>query len=92
MELTPAGLTKVFYSDAGATSVEIALKIAFQYWQQQPDPQNRKKKKFISLEEAYHGDTIGSVSVGGMDLFHATYRDLLFEGYRAPLPTATAAL
>jgi adenosylmethionine-8-amino-7-oxononanoate aminotransferase len=86
VELTPAGLTKVFYSDAGATSVEIALKIAFQYWQQQPDPQNRKKKKFISLEEAYHGDTIGSVSVGGMDLFHATYRDLLFEGYRAPSP------
>jgi adenosylmethionine-8-amino-7-oxononanoate aminotransferase len=86
VELTPAGLTKVFYSDAGATSVEIALKIAFQYWQQQPDTQKQKKKKFLSLEEAYHGDTIGSVSVGGMDLFHATYRDLLFEGYRAPTP------
>jgi adenosylmethionine-8-amino-7-oxononanoate aminotransferase apoenzyme (EC 2.6.1.62) len=86
VELTPAGLTKVFYSDAGATSVEIALKIAFQYWQQQPDTQKQKKKKFISLEEAYHGDTIGSVSVGGMALFHATYRDLLFEGYRAPSP------
>jgi adenosylmethionine-8-amino-7-oxononanoate aminotransferase len=86
VELTPAGLTKVFYSDAGATSVEIALKTAFQYWQQQPDPEGRKKKKFISLEEAYHGDTIGSVSVGGMDLFHATYRDLLFEGYRVPSP------
>jgi len=86
VEITPSGLTKVFYSDAGATSVEIALKIAFQYWQQQTDPQERQKKKFISLEEAYHGDTVGAVSVGGMDLFHATYRDLLFEGYRVPTP------
>lgn len=86
VEITPSGLTKVFYSDAGATSVEIALKIVFQYWQQQTDPQERQKKKFISLEEAYHGDTVGAVSVGGMDLFHATYRDLLFEGYRVPTP------
>ncbi len=86
VEITPHGLEKVFYSDAGATSVEIALKIAFQFWQQQPDPQVRQKKKFISLEEAYHGDTVGAVSVGGMDLFHATYRDLLFEGYRVPTP------
>ncbi|OLN34043.1 adenosylmethionine--8-amino-7-oxononanoate transaminase [Desulfosporosinus metallidurans] len=86
VEITPPGLTKVFYSDAGATSVEIALKIAFQYWQQQTDPQERQKKKFISLEEAYHGDTVGAVSVGGMDLFHATYRDLLFEGYKVPTP------
>jgi len=86
VEITPSGLTKVFYSDAGATSVEIALKIAFQYWQQQTDQQERQKKKFISLEEAYHGDTVGAVSVGGMDLFHATYRDLLFEGYRVPTP------
>lgn len=86
VEIAPSGLTKVFYSDAGATSVEIALKIAFQYWQQQTDPHERQKKKFISLEEAYHGDTVGAVSVGGMDLFHATYRDLLFEGYRVPTP------
>ncbi|MFZ3101536.1 MAG: adenosylmethionine--8-amino-7-oxononanoate transaminase [Desulfitobacteriaceae bacterium] len=86
VEITPPGLVKVFYSDAGATSVEIALKIAFQYWQQQSDPKERLKKKFISLEEAYHGDTVGAVSVGGMDLFHATYRDLLFSGYRVPTP------
>ena len=86
VELTPPGLNKVFYSDAGATSVEIALKMAFQYWQQQQDPQLRRKKKFISLAEAYHGDTVGAVSVGGMDLFHATYRDLLFEGYKVPSP------
>ena len=86
VEIAPPGLTKVFYSDAGATSVEIALKIAFQYWQQQSDPQGRLKKKFISLEEDYQGDTVGAVSVGGMDLFHATYRDLLFEGFRVPTP------
>jgi adenosylmethionine-8-amino-7-oxononanoate aminotransferase len=86
VELTPPGLNKVFYSDAGATSVEIALKMAFQYWQQQQDPLLRRKKKFISLAEAYHGDTVGAVSVGGMDLFHATYRDLLFEGYKVPSP------
>jgi adenosylmethionine-8-amino-7-oxononanoate aminotransferase len=86
VELTPPGLNKVFYSDAGATSVEIALKMAFQYWQQQQDPLLGRKKKFISLAEAYHGDTVGAVSVGGMDLFHATYRDLLFEGYKVPSP------
>lgn len=86
VEITPPGLNKVFYSDAGATAVEIALKMAFQYWQQQGDPQARAKKKFVSLGEAYHGDTVGAVSVGGMDLFHATYRDLLFEGYQVPTP------
>lgn len=86
VEITPPGLTKVFYSDAGATSVEIALKIAFQYWHQQTDPQVRLKKKFISLEEAYHGDTVGTISVGSKGLVHATYRDLLFEGYRVPTP------
>lgn len=86
VEITPSGLTKVFYSDAGATSVEIALKIAFQYWQQHTDPQERQKKKFISLEEAYHGDTVGTISLGGKGLVHATYRDLLFEGYRVPTP------
>lgn len=86
VEITPAGLNKVFYSDAGATSVEIALKMAFQYWQQQSDPRARRKKKFISLGEAYHGDTVGAVSLGGIDLFHATYRDLLFEGYKVPAP------
>jgi len=86
VEITPPGLTKVFYSDAGATAVEIALKIAYQCWQQHPDPQKRQKKKFISLEEAYHGDTVGTISVGGKGSAYATYRDLLFEGYRVPAP------
>jgi len=86
VEITPTGLTKVFYSDAGATSVEIALKIAFQYWHQHNDPRQQQKKKFISLEAAYHGDTVGTISVGGTGSAYATYRDLLFEGYRVPSP------
>lgn len=86
VEITPAGLNKVFYSDAGATSVEIAIKIAFQYWQQKDRGQYKNKTKFISLGEAYHGDTIGSVSVGGMDLFHSMYKPLLFNIYHIPTP------
>jgi adenosylmethionine---8-amino-7-oxononanoate aminotransferase len=76
IEIAPPGLTRVFYSDSGSTATEIALKMAFQYWHQQGE---ERRTRFISLREAYHGDTIGSVSVGGIDLFHATYRPLLFE-------------
>ncbi|MCL5058117.1 MAG: adenosylmethionine--8-amino-7-oxononanoate transaminase [Actinobacteria bacterium] len=86
VEITPPGLNKVFYSDSGATSVEIALKIAYQYWQQQGREEYRARHKFISLTEAYHGDTIGSVSVGGMELFHSKFRPLLFETLHAPAP------
>jgi adenosylmethionine-8-amino-7-oxononanoate aminotransferase len=86
VEITPPGLNKVFYSDSGATAVEIAIKIAYQYWQQQGREEFRPKKKFISLAEAYHGDTIGSVSVGGMDLFHRLFKPLLFETIHAPAP------
>lgn len=82
VEITPTGLNKVFYSESGSTAVEIALKIAFQYWQQSVE--KTTKKKFISLSNAYHGDTIGSVSVGGIDLFHEIYHPLLFDGYKAP--------
>ena len=87
VDRTPAGLNKVFYSDSGATAVEIALKIAYQYQVQKPDAPG-KRDLFIGLGEAYHGDTIGSVSVGGMPLFHATYRDLLFETMKVPPPVA----
>ena len=77
IEIAPEGLDRVFYSDSGSTAVEIALKIAFQY-HQQADSGDPNKTKFISLVNAYHGDTIGSVSVGGIELFHATYKSLLF--------------
>src|SRR5258708_35587004 len=77
------GLTKVFYSDSGSTSVEIALKMAFQHWRQRGKPQ---KRKFVALAEAYHGDTLGAVSVGGVDLFHEIFRPLLFDYLRVPTP------
>ncbi len=83
VRITPAGLDKVFYSESGSTAVEIALKIAFQYWQQAGQPE---KTGFVSLEGAYHGDTIGAVSVGGMELFHEVYGPLLFPVYRLPQP------
>jgi adenosylmethionine-8-amino-7-oxononanoate aminotransferase len=79
-EIAPAGLSRVFYSDSGSTAAEIALKIAFQYQQQRGDS---RRTRFVRLREAYHGDTIGSVSVGGIDLFHSTYRPLLFETHVA---------
>ncbi len=85
VSIAPAGLSRVFYSDSGSTSVEIALKIAFQYWQQK-GTRFRTKKRFISLKEAYHGDTIGSVSLGGIDLFHQIYKPLLFRSYKIESP------
>jgi adenosylmethionine---8-amino-7-oxononanoate aminotransferase len=83
IKLAPEGLTKVFYSDSGSEGVEIALKMAFQACQQSGKP---KKKKFLTLVNAYHGDTIGSVSVGGIDLFHQIYKPLLFKSFKAPTP------
>jgi adenosylmethionine---8-amino-7-oxononanoate aminotransferase len=79
VEITPAGLTRVFYSDSGSTAVEVALKMAFQYWAQHEDPAARRRTGFVRLRDAYHGDTIGSVSVGGIELFHAQYAPLLFD-------------
>ena len=82
VDLAPQGLSRVFYSESGSTATEIALKMAFQY-QQQRGGQHRRRTSFVHLRDAYHGDTIGSVSVGGIDLFHATYRPLLFETHAA---------
>jgi adenosylmethionine---8-amino-7-oxononanoate aminotransferase len=82
VEITPPGLNRVFYSDSGSTAVEVALKMAFQYWQHRGG-QHVRKTSFICLDQAYHGDTIGSVSVGGMPLFHSTFEPLLFESHRA---------
>ncbi len=92
VKIAPKGLTRVFYSDDGSTAVEVALKMAVQYWQQQNPPQ-KKKKLFVRLDAAYHGDTMGSMSVGGVSLFHERFRPLLFSTialdapycYRCPL-------
>ena len=76
-------LTRVFYSDSGSSAVEIALKIAFQHWRQRGKP---KKTRFVALSEAYHGDTLGAVSAGGMELFHQIFQPLLFDVLRIPTP------
>jgi len=83
VERTYDPLTRVFYSDNGSTAVEVALKMAYQYWQILG---RTSKTGFLALEEAYHGDTLGSVSVGGIDLFHRIFHPLLFNVSRVPTP------
>lgn len=82
--IAPAGFTKVFYSDDGSTAVEVAIKMAYQYWQHKGLP---GKQKFITLAQAYHGDTLGTVSVGGIDIFHRIFKPLLFETIHVPSPS-----
>ncbi|HEY6100335.1 MAG TPA: adenosylmethionine--8-amino-7-oxononanoate transaminase [Anaeromyxobacter sp.] len=81
--VVPAGLTRVFFSDAGATAVEIALKMAFQHHQLRGDAE---RTEFVALRGGYHGDTIGAVSLGGIDLFHRIFKPLLFGVHHAPQP------
>ena len=99
VERAPEGLGRVFYSDNGSTAVEIGLKMAFQFWQQHRSGKHSGRKRFICFDNAYHGDTIGSVGVGGIDLFHQMYRPLLMDSirvmspycYRCPLDLEKAA-
>ncbi len=76
VDIAPQGLKKVFYSDNGSTAVEIAIKMAYQYWQNTGQSQ---KTGLVHLSDSYHGDTLGSVSIGGIDLFHKVYRGLIFK-------------
>ncbi|RMH03967.1 MAG: adenosylmethionine--8-amino-7-oxononanoate transaminase [Nitrospirae bacterium] len=85
IRLAPPGLTKVFFSDNGSTAVEIALKMAVQYWQQH-NPAAGTKHTFVRLEAAYHGDTVGSMSVSGVELFQQRFRPLLFPCLSVPAP------
>ncbi|HLL90520.1 MAG TPA: adenosylmethionine--8-amino-7-oxononanoate transaminase [Tepidisphaeraceae bacterium] len=85
MRLVPPGLTKVFYSDAGATATEVAFKLAAQYWH---NVGRSEKCEFIGLAEAYHGDTVGAMSVGRTPAFHRPYFPLLFQTHFAPTPFA----
>ncbi len=80
--LTPPGLSRVFFSENGAAAVEVALKMAFSYWRNRGAPRTR----FVSVENGYHGDTIGAVSVGGIERFHETYGPLLFPTATIPSP------
>jgi adenosylmethionine-8-amino-7-oxononanoate aminotransferase len=84
-ELAPGNLEHVFFSSDGSSAVEVALKAAFQYWQQCENPRP-EKTKYIALAEAYHGDTIGSASVGGIARFQGIFGPLLFDVVRAPAP------
>lgn len=84
-EIAPPGLNHVFFSDSGATAVEVALKMAFQYWRQRENPRP-EKTRYIALGEAYHGDTLGSVAVGGVERFHQMFAPLLFQPLRIETP------
>lgn len=81
--ITPDGLDRIFYSDSGAESVEIALKMAYQYWQNKGI---EGKNKFVTMKNGYHGDTIGAVSVGAVDIFHRIYQPLMFDSFHVPFP------
>ena len=85
LAVAPPGLSRVFYSDNGSTAMEIAIKMAFQYWRQR-EGGAEERREFLTFSEAYHGDTIGSVSAGGIDLFHRIFRPLLFSTRRVPAP------
>ncbi len=86
VKITPSGLTRVFYSDNGSTAMEIAIKMAFQFWKQKEEGRYAGRTRFLTLSGAYHGDTIGSVSAGGIELFHSIFSPLLFETVRMPGP------
>lgn len=90
VDLAPPGLERVFYSDAGSTAVEIALKQAFQYWAQVGKP---AKRRFLHLADSYHGDTLGAVGVGGMEIFHRIFGPLVVAGVplRSPAPAPDEA-
>lgn len=86
VSISPPGLNRVFFSDNGSTAVEIALKMAYQHRRLSADPAERRRTGFVSFRNAYHGDTLGAVSVGGMDIFHGAFRDLLFPVEFAEYP------
>ncbi len=89
MPLVPRGLEKIFYSDAGATAAEIAFKLAVQYWH---NLGRGDKNEFVAFAEAYHGDTVGAMSVGRVEAFHRPYSPLLFPVHFAPSPVAKGSL
>ncbi len=83
VQASPSGLRKVFYSDSGATAVEVAQKMAFQYFHNKGQT---LRTRFIAFDQGYHGDTIGAVSVGGIDAFHRIFSPLLFETFLVDSP------
>ena len=75
VKLLPSALSRVFYSDNGSTSVEIALKVAYQFWHNK----KMKKRKFVAFDGGYHGDTLGAMSVGFSSGFYKPFKNLVFD-------------
>lgn len=85
--VAPRGLSRVFYTDNGSTSVEVAVKIAVQTWRQRGAP---NKTRFLALDGAFHGDTLGATSLGGVDVFRRPFADIVFDCVHAPFPSSDA--
>jgi adenosylmethionine-8-amino-7-oxononanoate aminotransferase len=83
LSVAPGNLAKVFFSDDGSTAVETALKMSFQYWQNTGES---SRTKFVSLDRGYHGDTIGTMAVSGVDIFNRRFKKLFFKSFKAPSP------
>lgn len=83
VQMTPAGLNKVFFADNGSSAIEVALKMSFQYHMQNHKP---KKTRFLALSDAYHGETLGALSVGGVGLYNEVFQPLLLDTVRAEGP------
>ena len=81
VEITPEPLQKCFYADNGSSAVEVALKMSFHYWQNTGKP---NKKKFVTLQNSYHGETLGALSVGDVELYKDTYKPLLLDVITVP--------
>jgi len=88
VDLTPEPLTRVFFSDDGSTAVEVALKMALQHCIQRGEPQ---RDMFLAFDSAYHGDTVGAMSVGGEGIFTQAYKHMMFQVVRAAHPTLSTA-
>lgn len=86
IEITPPELTRVFFSDSGATAVEVALKMALGYWRNRGQPRSR----ILAFENAYHGDTAATMSAGARGVFNHAYEPMMFEVARVPLPIEAA--
>lgn len=86
LKWTPSNLSRVFYADSGSTAVEASLRMAFEWWQKQNSPVARKKKRFASLVNAYHGDTLGALNVGFNELMHSSLKPLAVQSFTVPAP------
>lgn len=83
VEITPPGLDKVFFADNGSSAVEVALKMSFHYWRNAGQPE---KRDFVTLSNSYHGETLGALAVGDVQLYKETYEPLLLQAITAPSP------